>query len=160
MICRTNACPTFTLGFPDVLTRSPKLIVGLLLLVFHTGCGSEGGPMGTVSGKLTKGGQALAGITVSFVGDKGAGGGVTDAMGMYKFTAPVAVGTYRVSLTSVTAATLDSSGADYEAMMSGKKKPPAEPVDKVLDPKYHSTATSNLQFEVKVGENTIDIPIE
>jgi len=136
------------------------LIVGLFLFAFLTGCGDGSGPAGTVTGKLTKGGQALPGIAVSFVGDKGAGSGVTDAMGIYKFAAPIPVGSYRVSLGSASTAVVKTSGADYEAMMSGKKKPTAEPADKVIDTKYQSTATSKLQFDVKVGENTIDIPIE
>ncbi len=143
-----------------MLTRSPKLIVGLLLLVFHAGCGSGSGPMGTVTGKLTKGGEALSGIAVSFVGDAGASSGVTDAMGVYKFADPVPVGSYRVSLGSGGTAVVDTSGADYEKMMSGKKLPTAEPANKAIDKKYLSTATSKLQYEVKVGENTIDIPIE
>ena len=152
--------PSFTLGDSDVLTRSPMLIVGLFFMAFQTGCGDGSGPAGTVTGKLTKGGQALPGIVVSFVGDAGASSGVTDAMGVYKFAAPVPVGSYRVALGSAGTAGVDTSGADYEKMMSGKKIPPAEPVDKAIGKKYLSTATSKLQYEVKVGENTIDIPIE
>ena len=147
------------------------LVIGVLFL---TGCESGGysGPTGTVSGTVTLNGQPVPqGCTVAFVSDAGhTATGQVGAGGQYSLsvvgeggkTSAIPAASYNVSVTPPAEA--ESSG-DYDQMMeeSASGEGQAEettPEAEVIPAAFQSTGTSGLSYEVKEGENTIDVKLE
>jgi hypothetical protein len=107
---------------------------------------------------------------VTFVSDDGfAASGKVDASGNYELSIgaggdQIPVASYKV-MVSPPGAGGEQSEADYEAMMeasaSGEgQSQPAPAKEEVIPAKYKSTASSGLSYEVKAGDNTIDITLE
>ena len=106
----------------------------LLLLVLAGGCGG-GGAVAPVSGRVTLGGQPLAGAVVTFQPERAADApalqvagsvGKTDAEGRFELRliapdkAGAAVGQHRVSIS-----TASSDGTDDAQLPTGERVPPA-----------------------------------
>lgn len=146
------------------------LILWSLGLIACTGCGSGGyaGPTGKVSGSVKLAGQSVPdGCNVAFVSDSGftatglVSGGSYTLRATGKNPEEIPVGEYRVMVTAP-ATTGQMSDADYEKMMSESSSgnPPATAPEKTtIPPKYHTTTTSGLKYDVKEGPNTIDIEL-
>ncbi|GAB4136480.1 carboxypeptidase-like regulatory domain-containing protein [Thermopirellula anaerolimosa] len=137
-------------------------VVGLLL-----GC-QKGPKTGTVEGVVTMDGQPLANVLVTFTPVEGgmASTGTTDDSGKYSLVYPggkgAVVGKHKVSVRTLpkaqAAAEVSSDDPSYEAAYSGGAQSPnttasAEPIP----PKYN--VQTELEFEVKSGRNTIDLPL-
>lgn len=124
------------------------LVLGLLLAV---GCAPAGPPYGIVRGKVTSGGQVVAGGTIAF--DNGQG--VTliaplGADGSYEVRtyerAGLPVGSYKVAVSP--------TGMDVgnEQVLAGAKiEAPAAPQN--VPEKYHRVETSPLTAQVQEGDN-------
>ena len=120
------------------------------LAILLAGCGPSGPPLGIVHGTITLDGEPLHGARVEFQ-PQGEGGspsyGITDAAGHYEANFSVKrpgamVGTHTVRVSTYA----QSPGGD-----STKDLPERVP------PQYNSN--SELQVEVKAGENTHDFPL-
>jgi hypothetical protein len=139
------------------------LTLSVLFVLAVAGCqeGVDYGPTGTVSGKLTMEGKPLlAGTQVVFMHPENgyAAFGNTDAAGAYKITSwndgNLPVGKYQVMVQGPVGTDPDSVTAEQmlEPQMEGIKE--AE-----FPFKYRQTSTSGLSYEVKTGENTINIDL-
>jgi hypothetical protein len=139
------------------------LVVFVLSIVLASGCGSESLVTGKVTGIVSKRGEPMAGLSVLFM-PEGAGsksgppaGAITDKNGRYSLAYSLPnnsdlssphvddgciVGWHKVTL------------ADFK-MMEEMLPPPGR-----VPAAYLETASSPLRFEVKVGEQAIDIDIE
>ncbi|MFG0333036.1 MAG: hypothetical protein ACF8TS_06700 [Maioricimonas sp. JB049] len=141
------------------------LMVGSLL----AGCrgGTDFGPMGSVTGKLTMDGEPMAAGTQLLFMQMEAGYaafGETDAEGNYSIVwaregerkAEIPTGTYKV-LIQPPAVGRDTEELSAEEMLEGGGDvPPAEPQ---FPRKYQQHSTSGLEYPVGEGENRIDIDI-
>lgn len=126
------------------LLASLVLVAGLCSL---QGCGSgrDTTPTGTVTGKVTLGGQPLSSVIVEFFSSElGAGSmGVTQEDGTYKTDGTLPIGKYAVTV-------------------NPQPPEPGQPENKSnqVPKKYISAKTSGLEFEVTGGANVIDIALE
>jgi hypothetical protein len=157
----------------------------LLLMLVSLGCSGERlEPVYPVSGTITSKGKPVEGAIVAFTpttpGVGIAASGITDASGVYKLTTRTngdgaAAGTYGVTV------------AKYDKKLEPKKTEGpnelADPYDitneyptgynemqaseiaaslskNLLPPKYANPTTSNLNAEVKSGENTFDFKVD
>lgn len=146
-----------------------SLILSTCLLLFSSGCGgTDFGPMGSVSGKLTMDGNPLApGTQVLFMQmEKGyAAFGQADAEGNYQLQwmredqtfSEVPVGTYKILIQPPTAQNVEELDAD--AMLAGGDQD-IEPPKAAFPTKYQQHATSGLEFTVNEGANTHDINLD
>lgn len=118
-------------------------LLGALAISTCLGCGGgDHPPLGKVTGKVTMGGEPLAGLIVVFKPQSGrASTGTTDAEGNY-----VLEYAYRVRGAKVGPGTVM-----LEWPLGAKDTKP-------LATKY--TTQSELKLEVKAGSNTFDIPLE
>lgn len=137
--------------------------VAAALTILAAGC-SGGGIGGTapVSGKVTYNGQAVEGAVVSFIG-VGDGSRVATAVsgadGAYELTTAdtkgALPGKYAVTVTKT-----ETAEGQAQSMEEAAKSLAPAPTSKALLPaKYATAAQSPLQFEVKSGSNTIDLPL-
>lgn len=132
----------------------------LFLFVFLLGCGGEKTPsLGQVEGVLkTVQGKALSNVRVTFLPDPEEevfgqpSSGITDAQGRYtlnydgkKDMPGTAIGLNRVILVDLTAA---ESSRD------------PEPVFRRFHKKYLIAGTTDLRFEVKSGDQQIELVVE
>lgn len=133
-----------------------------------SGCGGSGGyngPTGTVKGKVTYLGKPVdEGTVVAFLSDEGyAASGKVGADGSYTLQSgtgtEVPVGTYKVSVTSISRAVVDMTP---EQAMRMSQQPGGMPkADKAAVPsKYNTPGTSGLSYSVSKGENTINIELK
>jgi hypothetical protein len=138
------------------------------MLLFLTACSGDFdyGPTGTISGKLTLEGKPLpAGSSAVFMEPKAGylAFGLTDAEGNYKVTTwndgNMPIGTYRVMVHPPAPAN-DSETASAEEILANPEKYKARPVKTDIPKKYREVSTSGLSFEIKKGENTIDIDLK
>ncbi|MEZ6126019.1 MAG: hypothetical protein R3C49_23065 [Planctomycetaceae bacterium] len=148
-----------------VLTMSCVLrCLGIVVTVCAIGCSGGGlpeGDTGTVTGKVSYNSQPVPeGSTVIFhqVGGAGLVGiGTTDSTGGYRLLMrdgeAVLAGKYNVSVT----AAVDVPTLDQDELMK-LEKPPEIPKSP-LPEKFASPETSGLSFDVKAGENTIDVTL-
>jgi hypothetical protein len=132
-----------------------------LLALLTTGCGggSSAGPSGTVKGKVTRGGQPVAGTIYFNSGAQGKSAmGALQADGSYQlageFGPAIPTGQYQVSL-SAAASDPSASTADPAAMMPAKANAKG-----AIPPKYLSGDTSGWTAEVKEGENSFDFEVK
>jgi hypothetical protein len=133
-------------------------LVVLALLTCGCGGGSGTGPSGTVKGKVTRGGQPVAGTIYFNSGAEGKSAmGALQPDGSYQlggeFGTAIPTGRYQVSL-SASAPDTSASTADPAAMMPKADKKTAIP------PKYLSGDTSGWSAEVKEGENSFDFEVK
>ena len=125
------------------------LLLSTLCLVAATGCGPDGPPMGTVSGKLTIGGEAPKEPTrVTFVNNSiGQGAGATVGNdGSYSLETPLPLAEYKAFVSKVLG---DTGGpvSTAKEMLTTVPKP------------YRNEDTTPLKFQVKEGANEINIEI-
>jgi hypothetical protein len=146
--------------------------------VFVLGCGEAGPELASVSGKLTKGGQPLAGVNVTFAPTNAgpSSGARTDAEGKFILIcqsgkAGAVVGEHKAVLQAVASSAVDSNSdpkAAMEAMLKarsggakGKNVDPtkAAAAEAPFPPEYGDPAKTPLKYEVKAGTNEFDIAI-
>jgi hypothetical protein len=143
--------------------KQTVLALSFVLGIGFAGCqqGVDYGPTGTVSGKLTMEGKPLLPQTqvVFMHAEKGyAAFGNTDSAGSYKIISwndgNLPIGKYQVMIQAPAGSDPDSVSAEQmlEPQMDGIKE--AE-----FPFKYRQTSTSGLSYEVKAGENSIDIDL-
>lgn len=137
----------------------------LALSTFGCGGGNDlpEGAKGTVTGTVTyKDAPVPEGTVIVFMMD---GGGhmasdSTDAAGKYQLlmrnTPQILAGTYSVG---VTPPLPDMGLSDDEIMERGMAGTLPQTPKSVIPERYLSAETSGLKFEVKAGENTLDIGI-
>ncbi len=142
------------------------------------GCGGESGPaLQAVTGKVTKGGQPIANVNVTFSPVSGgvSSGGRTDAEGKFALVcqngkAGAIEGKHKVVLTVVDAAatsTTDPMAArdammkSRESQMDGGKRgaPVAEKKEGPIPSTYSSPSSTPLEYNVATGNNDFDIVI-
>lgn len=123
-----------------------------ICLVSFVGC--SGGLESSVSGTVTLNGKAIGPGSISFVpqaGEKNPAIGTVLADGSYFLkssrTEGLAAGKYRVSLY------IHEVPPD---MQPGQRLNSSK---SLIPEKYESSTTSGLEFDVKPGRNTIDIPL-
>ncbi len=125
--------------------------VGLAVVcLFAAGCGSEGAPLSTVSGEVTKGGQPVANAMLMFIPqEKGAASaGQTDASGRFelKFSdgRPGALpGKHRVVITL--------PGPEVAPPMGGPPAPPPKvdgPTEFVREAEVKADGATHLSFDL------------
>jgi hypothetical protein len=140
-----------------------------LAIGFTLGCGGGGpaGPQGKVSGKATYNGSPVAaGATVSFIAESGNGSaaGTTAADGSYQLKSTngdrIPAGKYRVVIMPPAGPTLSPEEAMKQSMANAQSNAAAKSDgDATIPAKYRTIASTPLAFEVKEGDNTIDIPL-
>ncbi|QDS87502.1 hypothetical protein EC9_16810 [Rosistilla ulvae] len=132
-------------------------VLGLLVVLLQSGCSPQGfaGTTGTVQGKLTRKGVPLnAGTIVTFVSFEGfAASGETDSDGafqlMFRGAENIPVSHYRIQLAP---ARINQSGhfeMDADLRKALKEESRACPFPE----KYGASATSDLEFAVREGDN-------
>lgn len=147
-----------------------RFIASLLVGISCWGCGggTDFGPMGSVSGKLTLDGQPLSEGTQLLFKQMQAGYsafGETDAEGNYSLTwmregerkSEIPVGEYHVLIMPPGDEDPSAEMSAEEMLEGGGDKPPAE---LEYPPRYQSHTTSGLKFPIEEGPNTIDIVLE
>lgn len=144
-------------------------ILSALLVLSAAGCGgTDFGPMGSVSGKLTMDGKPLAaGTQLLFMQmEKGyAAFAQTDAEGNYELKwmregstrTEVPVGNYKVLIQPPAVQNVEE--LDAEAMLSGADQD-IKPAEAVFPKKYQQHNTSGLECTVGEGSNTHDINLD
>ena len=145
-----------------------RLTAFALLAAVLSGCGgTDFGPLGSISGKLTMDGQAQpAGSKVIFMHptDGHAGFGLTNAAGEYNIDwrkerrtfDGLPVGKYQVMIVPADYVEIDDLSADE--MLDGGAS--AKAIKKPSIPaKYLRAASSGLEYDIHESENPIDIDL-
>ena len=130
----------------------------LLIVVAAAGCGGSGLPeLGTVSGKVTHNGAAVAQAIVTFtpVGEGRPSVGETDEAGVYSLNylpdvEGALVGQHKVTVERQVTAEMDDLPDDPSELAPGQTMPPPWPA---------AALDGSIIKEVKSGENPIDIVI-
>jgi len=118
-------------------------------LLFLSGCGGKGTPVGEVSGKMTFKNNPVADGIVSFMNPAGGTGGEGPLKdGSYSLTAPLPVGEYKVMVAPRTVRKQDG-GKGPEV---GVELPAPD-----IPMKYRTIGTTTLKATVKEGKNEIDL---
>ncbi len=151
--------------------RIQYLSVALFLcLSMIIGCGEGGPSLGKVSGTITLDGKPLPNAIVSFVPEDGrrSSSATTNANGEYHLAyisqEGAVVGKHKVSITSVPEAqtqTMEDIPSDdprYAELMQSQQSAYNSAKTKEKIPDSYNTKTE-LVYEVKSGENKIDIPL-
>lgn len=153
-----------------------KLFLAAIVLTFSAGCGGDtgdgySGERGQVSGTITYDGKPLQeGCQVIFMSQKGGyvAGGTIGADGKYTLTyaddpGGLPVGIYEIQLTAPIEPP-STEGQDPTKMAQNIQMGPKGKVkgaaDEPFPPKYASTATSMLKFDLQPGENTADFALK
>ncbi|MFW6114559.1 MAG: carboxypeptidase-like regulatory domain-containing protein [bacterium] len=138
-----------------------------LLFLIMTGCGgTDFGPMGAISGKVTIDGEPVKeGTKVLFMhpSEGHAGFGITDAAGEYRIEwrkggttyDGLPVGNYQVMIVPADYVDVDELSADEMLAGGGDQQATGQ-----IPPKYLRGSTSGLAYEISEGENEIDIDLE
>lgn len=154
-------------------------IASFALLVMVVGCGGDSGPaLQAVTGKVTKGGQPVANVNVTFSPVSGgvSSGGRTDAEGKFALVcqngkAGAIEGKHKVVLTAVDVAAATASSdpmaardammKSRESQMDGGKRgaPVAEKKEGAIPSTYNNPSTTPLEYNVAAGNNDFDIVI-
>ncbi len=141
-----------------------RVAATLLMIIGITGCGEDGPPkaeLHPVSGKVTVGGKALTGCTITFSTSNPVPGGASgysaelDGEGNYKLadndgSLGAAAGKYKVTFQM-------PAESAQEAMMKGGKDYSAKGTP--FPAKFQSAETSPKEVEVKAEANVINIEI-
>ena len=150
------------------MTLAMRLTAFALLATVLVGCGrTDFGPLGSVSGKLTKDGQPQpAGSTVIFMHpiDGHAGFGLTNEAGEYKIEwrkehrmfDGLPVGKYQVMIVPADGIDVDDLSAD-EMLAGGANVKVGNKSS--IPAKYRRAASSGLEYDIVEGENSIDIDL-
>lgn len=137
------------------------------------GCGQAGPDLQSVTGKVTKGGEPLKGVSVTFspVAAGPSSGGITNDEGKFVLLcqngkAGAIVGQHKAVLSMATAA--DAAPVGMEAMMAarnaseskGERGAPAKSEEVAsFPPEYGDSKNTPLAYEVKAGANDFDVVI-
>ncbi len=148
-----------------------QLALGLFL--FLLGCGQAGPGLQSVTGTVTKSGQPLKGVSVTFspVAAGPSSGGITNDEGKFVLLcqsgkAGAVVGQHKAVLSMATPA--DATPVGMEAMMAarnaseskGERGAPAKSEEVASFPAEYGDAKSTpLTYEVKAGANDFDVVI-
>lgn len=155
--------------------KSKSCLIALAVLL-NLGCGGSDGPaLEPVTGTVTKGGQPLAGVSVTFspVDSGPSSAGLTDSSGKFVLLsasgkAGAVAGKHKVVLTKDTAS---SSGvfnptemeASRNAAAAGGRqgRPPGDSIEgeSEIPADYSDPTKTPLEYEVKAGSNDFDVPI-
>lgn len=146
-------------------------LTGVCLSIwFASGCGggAPAGPQGKVSGKATHNGSPIIeGATVSFIEEsgKGSASATTAADGSYQLKSitgdKIPVGKYRVVIMPPAGPAMSPEEAMKQSMANAQSNTAAKSDDGGTIPaKYRTIASTPLAFEVKEGDNLIDIPLQ
>lgn len=136
---------------------------------FAIGCGGgPGGPQGKVGGKVTYNGNPVAeGTAVSFIGESGSGSGAgtTAADGSYQLRSTsgdkLPVGKYRVVIMPPAGPTMSPEEAMKQSMANAQAQTASKSDGEAMIPdQYRTIAKTPLNFEVKAGDNVIDITLQ
>jgi len=140
-------------------------LVGGVGLIGFSGCGGGGstGPVTqSVTGKLTKGGEPLANVSVTFAAETGSEGGAdTDAQGMYEAAVPA--GTYKIVLAMAAPAAADAGDApvgDVDVAEDDVDTSDLMAAESPFAETWSAYETSPKEVTVTDGENTIDIDVQ
>jgi hypothetical protein len=130
-----------------------RFLTGLVLLQIATfsmsGCGAGGKPQATISGSVKFKGQPVTSGTVNlFQKATGAAGmAVLDSSGNFKLPSPLETGTYNISVTPPVP----------------KQLPPGTPAETpapfLVPIKYQDASQSDINKEIKTGDNKLEIVI-
>jgi hypothetical protein len=129
----------------------------MLLILAAAGCGP---PTATVTGKVTLKGAPVTAGAVTFHGEnKFVQSAVIDANGAYNISnAPV--GPVKVSVASAKPRAAPPGGKAATAKHPGDKGGAAAVAAVPIPDKYKDPNQSGLNFELKAGEQVIDLPLE
>jgi len=145
--------------------------LALACLALVSGCGKGySGAQGTVSGTVTLNGNPVeVGTLVTFIATEGfAASGIVESGGAYTVTIPdmgskIPALNYKIMVSAPAVGGVSEEGDDYEKYM-GSVNPDAKPGGgqsaAKIPGKYSSTGTSGLSFDVKEGDNTINIELK
>jgi len=141
-----------------VLSARLAVILGLLVSVcWCVGCGSEGPPVGSISGKVTYNGEPVTGgIVTLFNQQTGIGaGGELDASGTYHIEL-IQTGDYQVAI-----APEPPDLAAMEAIHLGKmpRETIVQPPPLNIPARYQNAEASGLTATAKEGTNTVDFSL-
>jgi hypothetical protein len=184
--CHLHSGETMNQSFSRRWASWTSLAGSLIAAGLLAGCGESSGTL-PVTGKVTKGGQPVAGAAVVFEPsgsskDAKSASGTTDASGVYKLTTFVngdgaLPGNYKVKITKFPGADVPAMEAPkeasqqdidaiYKAMQEKGKYGPGAQTDtsaeikNELDNKYADVNTSGLTAEVKAGATTFDFTVD
>jgi hypothetical protein len=127
-------------------------LLTLPLTALGVGCGQASKPAGSVTGTVRYHEQPLPSVDVNFFSaDKGTGARATaDASGNFRLPEPLDAGSYRVYITPPAPQT--TGGPD------GSPPPDVAKVD--VPEKYLQMESSDLNVEVKPGENKVSLDLQ
>jgi hypothetical protein len=135
-------------------------LLGLAFLLL-AGCGP---PSGTVSGKVTMGGQTIPGGSVSFVPPNGKGTQSSDIAEDGTYTVRnLPLGKAAIIVETKSAAPAGAPGGVRMNMPAGAQNAPGADAGKHYVPipeAYSSADTSGLSFEVKAGKQEYNIDLQ
>jgi hypothetical protein len=154
-----------------LLVRSAVLMCLALTLPVAIGCGGgASGPQGKVSGKVTyKGSPIATGATVSFIAEAGGGAaaGNVGPDGSYQLRSmngdQIPAGKYKVMITPPKGPEKSAEEAMKASMPKegGTTNPIQGPAsDPTIPDQYRSLAKTPANFEVKAGDNVINIELQ
>ena len=140
--------------------RNARLLLAFVLsfTVVLTGCGGGSGdktPKGTVSGKVTVGGQPFTAGAIHFTSVQSVPatfGAEMKAGGMFQVAEPIPTGSYKVSLSSPTVGPI--VGPDGVA-----RPATAKDLKSNVPPKYATAASSDKTVEISKGNNNLTIDL-
>lgn len=132
------------------MLRTLGVFVALCACAWITGCGPKPAATGTLSGKVTLGGQPLTAGVVQLVNSNlGTGGSAElDASGVYRTAMPLPVGEYQVAIQP------PAQPAPHE-MADAPAKPAVDIPAKFSDPK-----SSGFSVSIKEGVNTANFDLQ
>lgn len=147
--------------------HATRLLVLSVCTIPLMGCGTNFGPMGSITGKLTMDGAVQpAGTKVLFMHPSSghAGFGLTDDSGNYRIEwrkegrtfDGLPVGHYQGMI--VPADSVDVEELSADEMLDGGA--PSAKATNTIPAKYMRAATSGLEFDIAEGENVIDIDLK
>ena len=136
----------------------------LFLLLMAAGCGGPSGPQGTVHGKVTYQGKPITtGAMVSFLSDAGgAASGTVAADGSYQVRSMngdrIPAGKYKVLINPPPKPEMSPEEAMNASMAKDKNKGPE--ADPTIPAQYRNIAATPANYEVKAGDNEINIELQ
>ena len=149
---------------PHSFGKAVRFLACCLLGLLLTGCSSEG-PV-PVTGKVTLDGKSVSGASITFTPVNSKEGevavGSTDDSGMYSLNLlkgevrnGAMPGAYKVSISKEELADAKAADGNLGAgfLSLGMPTGGAQQVRYLIPPKYNSTSTSGLSFEIKRGED-------
>ena len=140
--------------------RNARLLLAFALsfTVVLTGCGGGSGdktPKGTVSGKVTVGGQPFTAGAIHFTSvqtDTAAFGAEMKADGLFRVAEPIPIGEYKVSLSPPEVGpTVGPDGVVRPATDKDRKNN--------VPPKYATAASSDKTVKISKGTNNLTIDL-